>query len=318
MMKQVLIPGTSLRVSEMALGAMPWGTKVPLDIAMQLYEMYRAAGGNVMDTAHIYAAWEKNGDGASERAVGTVLKGNGGSAACGAHQQGGASAEPFYPRPDRYLSPEVIARDVAESLERMQMEIIDLFFVHRDDSRVPVGETIDALNGEVASGRIRYFGASNWQVQRVQAANDYAKKKGVMGFVATQPEFNLAQVNGEMGATDPALRWLTPQDVTWHEKTGMPAFCYSPAAKGYFASDGRKGTSRYENMTSRARLRRALELANTMGCSSNQIALAWLLGQRFPALPILGTGDAGHLEDAIGAGAVHLTAQQVAWLRDGD
>jgi aryl-alcohol dehydrogenase-like predicted oxidoreductase len=303
----------------MALGVMPWGTKVPLARAMELYEVYRGAGGNVLDTAHIYAAWEEHGQGASERALGEVLRKAGDRRQVIVASKGGHPAEPFYARPERFLSPEVVKRDIRESLERMGIDMIDLYFLHRDDRRVPVDEIIGMMNEEVSEGRIRYFGASNWSIARMAEANAYAtrSKEGLMGLVASQPEFSLAQVNGEAPTGDPALRWLTEEDAAWHEQTGMPAFCYSPTAKGYFASGGTRGAERFENAVSRGRLARATELAGKLGVAPNQVALAWVLAQRFRAIPILGTGDVKHLREGLESERIALTQDQVKWLRDG-
>jgi aryl-alcohol dehydrogenase-like predicted oxidoreductase len=317
MMKHVLIPGTSLRVSEIALGAMPWGTRAPADAAAALYDAYRAAGGNVVDTAHIYAAWEPGGGGASERAVGEVLRRHGDRRQVIVISKGGHPAEPFYPRPDRYLAPETVRRDITESLDRLGLDMIDLYFLHRDDRRVPVGEIIDLLNEEVLAGRIRYFGASNWATDRLEAANRYADGGSYTGFVASQPEFNLARPNAPMHADDPALRWLSPADVAWHARTGLPAFCYSPAARGYFATAGQRGATAYDNDLSRARLARATGFAAHVGATVSQIALAYVLAQPFPAFPIVGTADPAHLRDALGAPRFRLTADQVRWLENG-
>jgi aryl-alcohol dehydrogenase-like predicted oxidoreductase len=298
----------------MALGTMRWGTRVSADRARELYELYRAAGGNVVDTAHIYAAWEPNGAGASERTLGQLLKHNGDRRKVVVISKGGHPAESFYPRPDRYLAPETILSDIRESLDRLEMTTIDLYFLHRDDRRVPVGEIVDAMNEAVASGGIRYFGASNWGVDRIEELNRYAA--GAMGFVASQPQFSLARPNAPVPTSDPALRWLTPEDVAWHERTQFPAFCYSPAAQGYFATGGEapKAKAAYENPISRARLLRTQQLSLKLGVSENRIALAWLLGQKFPAFPIIGTGDVPHLKDALGTAGVNLTTEQIAWL----
>jgi aryl-alcohol dehydrogenase-like predicted oxidoreductase len=97
----------------------------------------------------------------------------------------------------------------------------------------------------------------------------------------------------------------------------MPAFCYSPTAKGYFASGGTRGAERFENAVSRGRLARATELAGKMGVAPNQVALAWVLAQRFRAIPILGTGDVKHLREGLESERIVLTQDQVKWLRDG-
>ncbi len=330
MLRQLLIAGTSLRVSEMALGVMNWGTSITLEGALRLFDVYRAAGGNVLDTAHLYACWTKtpageNGLGASERMVGELLQQRDGERrrlviiSKGGHP----SFAPDYVRPAAYLSPAVVWKDMEETLGRLGLPLVDLYFLHRDDRRVPVGEIVDLLNELVAEGQTRYFGASNWSAERIAEANDYALHKGTMGFVASQPEFSLAVPKGGVRdgawggaapADDLATRFLTAADLAWHEQTKFLAFCYSPTARGYFATGGAKAAQTYDHPETRARLARAQELAAKKGVTANQVALAWLRGQKFPAVPIVGPSSVEHLRDALGAAEVRLTEGEVRWL----
>ena len=133
------------------------------------------------------------------------------------------------------------------------------------------------------------------------------------GFIASQPQWNLAKPNP---AADPTMVFLSPADEAWHHAHNFPVVAYSAAARGYFASAGRLAANEYDNPTSRARLKRAAELAVQFGVSPNQIALAYLLSQPFPVIPILGTADREHLQDAVRATAVPLTQDQIDWLRD--
>ena len=247
MLELLDIAGTELRVSEMALGAMLWGTGATVEESLRLYDVYRGAGGNVFDTAHVYAAWRPDGLGVSERTLGQVIRrrreegkvvimSKGGHPAFGEH----------YARPERYLSPEVVRGDIGESLERLGVGRIDLYLLHRDDRRVGVGEIVGMLNEEVGRGRIRYFGVSNWRVERIEEANRWAAGRGVMGFVASQPRWSLAEPSKPQEEEDVAARFLWAGDAAWHGRTGMAAFCYSPTAKGYFASGGERGKESYE------------------------------------------------------------------------
>ncbi len=334
MLKQILIGGTSLRVSEMALGTMNWGSSVSLEQMFELYDVYRAAGGNVLDTAHLYACWQerpdgRNGLGASEEAVGHLLKNRDGNRRLLViiSKGGHPSFEPDYVRQSDYLSPALVRKDLGESLQRMGLPMIDLYYLHRDDRRLPVGEIVDLMNELVGQGKIRYFGASNWSAARIAEANAYAAKKGVMGFVASQPEYSLAvptegvKVGDVWAAPEPAddlaTRFMTAADIAGHNATGFPAFCYSPTARGYFATGGKKAEGAFDHPETRARLARSQELAAKKNTTPNQIALAWLLAQKFPAMPIVGPSTTEHLRDALGAVEVRLTQQEANWLAVG-
>jgi aryl-alcohol dehydrogenase-like predicted oxidoreductase len=223
-----------------------------------------------------------------------------------------------YLRPEDFLAPEVLARDVAESLERLGVDTIDLYWLHRDDPRRPLGEILEALNADIACGHLRALGASNWSIARLSEANTYAAAHGLHGFVASQPQWSLAHPNAPVPTEDPAMRYLMPDDQAWHAATGLPVIPYSSTACGYFASGGQKAAGAFDNAISRGRLARAEALADTHGATPNQIALAYLHHQPFPVIPILGTLNLAHLQDAMGMAAVHLTAEEVRWLAEGE
>jgi aryl-alcohol dehydrogenase-like predicted oxidoreductase len=314
-MKRRRLPSTNLEVSPLCLGVLPFGTIIRGGDMYRLYDTFREAGGNFFDTAHCYCFWIKRGHGASERALGECIRGAGDRAEVVVATKGGHPAvPPQYPRPDWYQAPEVIARDVQDSLERLGVEQIDLYYLHRDDLRLPVGEIIGALNEQIASGRVRYLGASNWSTARIAEANAYAAKHGLLGFVASEPHWNLA-VRHQM--PDPTMRLFNDEDEHWHARHLLPVVPYTPTAGGYFASNGERAKDAFENPASRARLMRARELAKRLEVTPNQVALAWLMSHPFPVVPILGTTKVDHLMDGLGAADVRLTAEQVRWLRDG-
>lgn len=305
------IVNTNLHVSAICYGAASFGTSAQGAQMERLFGMYLDAGGNFFDTAHCYCFWLEDGLGASERALGELVRRHSVRDRVVIASKGGHPAvEPGYPRPDRYLSADTIAADVDDSLQRLGMDVIDLYYLHRDDARVDAGEIIEILNTEVTRGRILHFGASNWSTARIAEANAYAAAHGLQGFVASQPQFNLAQSNQPI-TDDRSMRWLTPEDLRWHTETQLPVIAYSSTACGYFAGVEQPAV---DNAISRTRRQRAERLARELGCTPNQIALAYLLHQPFPVIPILGTVSTDHLADALGAVAVTLTKEQVRWL----
>jgi aryl-alcohol dehydrogenase-like predicted oxidoreductase len=291
--------------STFGLGTIPWGTKLRGEELDRLYDAFREAGHNFFDSAHVYAFWLPGGAGASERALGEIVRRRGDRenvilATKGGHppMKGG------YDRPERYLSREVIARDVAESLERLGVEAIDLYFLHRDDPRVPVGEIIDVLDEHVVLGRLGELGASNWTTARIEEANRYAAARGRRGFVASQSKFSLAVANPSKDPTVPAF---DEQEIAWHAASGLTVCAYSATANGFFATNGVKGAGGWANPVSATRLRAANRVAGELRVTPNQVALAWLLHQPFPVVPLLGTTNVEHLRDALAAAAVRLS-----------
>ena len=130
-------------------------------------------------------------------------------------------------------------------------------------------------------------------------------------------QFSLAYPNTARPLNDLSMRDLDEPAISWHTQTKLPVLAYSPTAGGYFASGGQKAIAGYDNAVSRARLGWLEKLALEMNVSANQLALAYLVNQPFSTIPILGTSDPEHLQDALQAASVRLSGRQVQWLRNG-
>jgi aryl-alcohol dehydrogenase-like predicted oxidoreductase len=295
------------------LGTADFGAKVDAPQTDRLINCFRDAGGNFLDTAHCYAFWGPCGDGSSERALAGYFRRNGGRREMIVATKGGHPSVHTYRRPERpHLAPERIEADLCESRERLEQDRIDLYWLHRDEPDRDVEEIIDCLNDFIARGWIAHIGASNWSVQRIEAANQYARDCGKQGFIASQPHWNLAWVDpGKKNATD----FFRPGDAAWHEKSRLPVVCYSSTAQGFFAT-GAPG-KRYDNPRSFERLARARALAQNLGLKPTQVALAWLGSHRFPVIPILGSTRVDHLSSALEARDLRLSDAQRNWLAEG-
>jgi 1-deoxyxylulose-5-phosphate synthase len=322
-MKHHKLQNTDLSVSDFCYGVMRFGTRVKGDDMFRLYEKFREAGGNFFDTAHIYAGWLPQGIGASERSLGDCLRHFGDRDRVVVLTKGGCpSFGDFYPRPDDCLNPTVISSDISESLERLQIDKLDIFMLHRDDLRHPVSEIIETLNAEIACGRVRYLGASNWSTSRIADANAYADSKGLQGFIISSLQWNLGKQNhpnaGPDGKYDTSCVPVSKDDAQWYMQHNFPIMPWNPTAYGYFAGGGSNINSQsFENPISSQRRERVRQLAVELGCSPNQIALAYLFSHDFPVFPILGTTNLDHLSDSIDALKILLTLEQREWLYNG-
>ncbi len=321
MAKSVL--GTDVQPCRICLGSALFGSEIPKDRTFALLDAYVEAGGNFIDTAHIYAAWLENGVGASERTIGEWLRTRGVRdsvviATKGAHPP--IDAEEKIGR----CAKDEIEQDLSESLDRLGLDRVDLYWLHFDEPTRPVGEIIQTLAGLLEAGRIRAYGASNWTTARIQAANDYAEEHGLPPFAASEPWWSLgAAASGPQ--SDAPTSQEDDQLRAWHLRTGLPMIPYSSQANGYFgaenaawARDGFRGSppraGRFDSPANRLRLQRAMELADKKGATANQIALAYLLSQQFPVFPIIGTGNPEHLREAMGALRLKLSEDECAAL----
>ena len=321
-MRRRLIPNTVLSASSLCYGVMRFGARVHGDDMYRLYQAYCDAGGNFFDTAHSYACWYPNGTGCSERSLGECLRRFGNRKEAVICTKGALPGQgQVYPRPADCMTPEVIASDITESLERLQIDRIDLYVLHRDDTRHSVGEIIDTLNAEIARGRIRYIGASNWTAGRMAEANAYAKSRGLQGFVASSPQWNLGRANhnpiGWDGTFDATAHMMTDEDIAWHRKTQVAVMPWTPTAYGFFDGAEGRNPGSFDNPDNRERRDRARKLARELGATPSQIAIAYLLAYDFPVFPILGTTNGAHLADSLGADRLSLSTKQRDWLLTG-
>ncbi len=276
-----------------------------------MLDAFFAAGGTGVDTAHIYGR-----DGASERALGRWMAARGNRERVFLITKGAHHASDFTPR----VTPEVITAELLESLERMQTDHVDLYLMHRDNTAVPVGPLVECLNEHLAAGRIRAFGGSNWSPRRIEEANAYAAAHGLKGLAASSPFFALAVAHDA-----PEMRHAIingdREAMAWYRETQFPLLSWTSQAQGFFSDRARRDDPealrrfrRYDHEDNWERRRRVRELADKRGVTGTQVALAWVLQQGMNVHPIVGTGTVPHLEEALGALSLALSAEESAWL----
>jgi len=294
------VKGLSKPILRIVLGT-AWFSPETMEAASDVLDAFVAAGGTAIDTANVY------GDGASERTIGEWLSESGRREDVviitkGAHPD----LADWVPR----VNPEAIRRHLDESLERLGIETIDLYLLHRDDPTVPVGPLVECLNEHAAAGRIRAFGVSNWTHRRIDEANAYASAHGLEGFVASSPHLALA-VAGRFGYPGVLSISADEDALAWYRRSQFPLFAWSSQASGFFAG---RAVEVYDTEDNRERLRRAREMAARLGCTPTQVALAWVLHQPMNVFAVIGTSKPAHLQESLGALDVHLTPEEVAWL----
>jgi aryl-alcohol dehydrogenase-like predicted oxidoreductase len=305
-MRTISIQNDLLTVSVIALGASLYGSMIPEAESFALLDDFAAGGGNLLDTAHIYAAWLPEGTGQSERTIGRWLRKSGLTSRITVATKG---CHPRLETMDQHrVRPECIAQDLSESLERLQCTQVGIYFLHRDAADVPVGELLTALEDQRRAGRIVAYGASNWSVARLTEAATWAREHGIPGFVLDQPGWSLAERR-----TDKlwdGVQYGNQELLDWHRATGLATMAYSSQATGWFAKD----VPDYDTVRNRARRERAQILATGRNCTPTQIAVAWLTNQSFPGIAVVGPRTREQLADSLKAGAIRLTPEECTYL----
>jgi aryl-alcohol dehydrogenase-like predicted oxidoreductase len=312
-MRYVNLGKTGLRISQLCLGMMSYGKHESREWALDEEEAEpiarRAVEGGItfFDTADVY-----NG-GRSEVVTGHLVP-----KLFGMREEYVVATkvhgETMPGENGRGLSRKHILASIDASLERLALEYVDLYQIHRWDPLTPIEETMEALHDVVAAGKARYIGASSmhaWQFAKAQ-------RVATTPFVSMQNHYNLVYREEE--------REMIPQCID----QGVGVLPWSPLARGLLAGNR---TREGERRTTRARsdpygdslytpeidfdvVDRAVDVAEARGVSTAQIALAWLLHKPGVTAPIVGATKIEHLEDALAAERLSLSVDEIARLEE--
>ncbi|WP_368607668.1 aldo/keto reductase [Pseudomonas fulva] len=318
-MQYVKLGTTGLDISRLCLGCMtfgepdagthPWtlGEEASRPIIRHAVEQ----GINFFDTANSYSA------GTSEVILGKLLK------EFTRRDETVIATKVFYPanmwqgasRPNEQgLSRKAIMTSIDASLSRLGTDYVDLYQIHRWDYTTPIEETMEALNDVVRAGKARYIGASSMYAWQFAKAQQVAASNGWSRFVSMQNFLNLLYREEE--------REMIPLCLD----QGVGLMPWSPMARGRLTRPNGQQTERtrtdlsgqsfFENSEEQdGRVIDVVEqIAQERGVPMAQVALAWVLGKQGVSSPIVGASKPAHLDDALAAIDLHLTAEETARL----
>ena len=306
-----LLGNSGLRVSEAALGAMTfgdeWGWGSAKDEAHKVYDAFREAGGNFIDTANFYT------NGTSESFLGEFMKG---------HRQSVVMASK-YSMAAPGIDPNAagnhrksMMQAMEASLKRLRTDYIHLYWVHMWDQITPVEEVMRGLDDLIRQGKVLYVGISDAPAWWIAQANTLAQLRGWSPFVGLQIEYSLIERTVE--------RELVPMAKALN--LGLPA--WSPLARGMltgkYHGHGSSEQGRMNNdtmkglMPEKQRTERIVAAIKTVsdetGRSMAQIALAWLRYRPVPVIPIIGARKLSQLQDNLASIELTLSADQLRTL----
>lgn len=305
---------TGLRVSELALGTgnfgMRWGHGAERAEAKRVFDRFTEAGGNFIDTADTYQFGE------SEELVGDFVASDRDYFVLATKYALGTTATEGISRTGN--SRKNMVRSVEGSLKRLKTDRIDLYWAHFADAVTPMEEIARAFDDLVRSGKILYAGLSNFPAWRIARADLLAELRGWAPIAGIQVEYSLAQRTAD--------RELLPMV----EGLGLGATLWSPLGGGFLtgkyrlSDEGRLNTSlsglvhKEKTAQETAILNAVLAIANEVGASPTEIAIAWLLHKAHRStttlIPILGSRTREQLDATLGALAVKLSQEQIASL----
>lgn len=298
-MRYQMIPNTHLHVSVLCLGLANIGVKNTEEDGMALLDAFLDAGGNFIDTARVYSNWIPGEVNRSERIIGDWLVDRGVRDRVVVATKGGhPDLVDKIPR----LSREAMEIDLHGSLEKLQTDVIDLYYLHRDDMNRSVAELLDVLHDFHQLGKIRYYACSNWTPSRMQEAAEYAKAKGYTGFVANQMRWSVAGFQGKP-PSDQTMCAMDRETMDFHMQTGMAAIPYNSQGSGFFSkldrdpkSVEKSGGYTEGNLKLYAYLK---QVADEWDITISQIVLAYFWSQPFVSIPIVGCRNLEQLHDSL-------------------
>jgi aryl-alcohol dehydrogenase-like predicted oxidoreductase len=299
---------SALDFGPVVLGGNVFGWTADRDTSFRILDAFVDGGGRAIDTADAYSAWiPGHVGGESETIVGEWLAARGGRDDLVVATKGGALAT------RRGLAPANVVAAVDDSLRRLGVERIDLWFAHRDDESVPQEEVLAALDGLVRAGKIRELGASNFAASRLASAAAIAEAEGLTPFTVAQDLWNLVERDIETA--------LVPE----LERLGVVQLPYAGLAGGFLTGKYRPGADVASPRAGKAGaylqdprnvdlLAVLDDVAADRGESVATIALAWLAAQRTVGAPIASASDPEHVAELLAVGRVRLTPQELQQL----
>ena len=313
-MEYTTLGDTGLEVSRIAVGCGRFGrndeAKLDDDEAQEFVDRALDLGINFFDTANTYSGGE------SEEILGKALEGHD-------RDRVVVATKVFFEMDEENpyaqgLSRKAIEQELANSLDRLGMETVDLYQIHRWDEDTPIEETLRALDDTVRRGQVRYIGASSMYAHQFAEALHTSDRLGLERFVTMQDHYNLVYREEE--------REMHP----YCEKKGVGVVPWSPLARGFLARPRSEltATPRGEQFSQSDRLavyrsnggdeinERVAQVAADHGVSMAQVALAWVLHQDAVDAPIVGMSSLDQLEEAVEAVDLSLPESDLAYLEE--
>ena len=296
------LPGLSKGLSQLILGC---DNKDTWEEGAPVWDHWLSVGGNAFDTAHVY------GGGKHENALGDWMAKRGVAGQVVVIVKGAHTP---------HCTPEAIGQQLAISLERLQIDHAPIYIMHRDNLDVPVNEFVDALNALRTAGKIGIFGGSNWSVERIHEANQYAADNDLQPFTVLNNNLSLAVM--EKPVWPGCISSNNPKTLQYLRAGGLAHFSWSSQARGYFLpielrnrlpEDTRPETC-FGSPENAERRNRAEKLAKELGVSPNNIATAWVLNQSFPSFALVGPRTTSEIDSSLPGCNITLSEEQVQWL----
>ncbi len=309
-MKRIKIANTDLEVAPINFGGNVFGWTLDEKQSFEILDAFADAGFNFIDTANTYSWWVNGVGGQSETIIGNWMKARGNRNKMVIATKVGSQTKEH----PADISKKQILKCVDESLKRLQIDCIDLYYTHFDDEKTPVEETMSAYDEIIKAGKVRYIAASNLTPARLVESFEIAEKNGFPKYVALQPHYNLVE----------RTKYETDY-LPLVEKYGLSVFPYWSLAAGFLTGKYRTkddlsksvrgaGVEKYLNEKGLGVLTALDQLAEKHSTKQATVALAWLMAPPHISAPIVSATSQSQLQTLFDAPNLKLDAEDLALL----
>lgn len=310
-MDQRTLGRSSLSIAPLALGGNVFGWTADAATSFRILDAFVDGGFNLIDTANVYSRWAPGHTGGeSETVIGDWLQKSGKRNRVVIATKVGMEMTPQ----DKGLSKAYIIRAAEESLARLRIDCIDLYFSHTDDNDTPLAETLEAHDQLVRQGKVRIIGASNYSAERLTEALGVSEANGYARYEVLQPLYNLY----DRDTYESALQALcVEQQVSVTPYFGLASGFLTGKYRTEADLEGRTrggGVKKYVNERGLRILATLDQVGSRVNATPAQVALAWLMTRPAVAAPIASATSVAQLEELMKASSVALDAEAMSLL----
>jgi len=301
---------SDLSIAPLVLGGNVFGWSADEARSLEVLDAFADAGLTMIDTADAYSAWVPgNRGGESETIIGRWL------ARSGKRRQVQIATKVAKWSERRGLSPQNIEAAADDSLRRLGIDTIDLYFAHEDDASVPLADTLGAFARLIERGKVRAIGASNYSAPRLAEALVVSAQHGLPRYEVVQPEYNLVARKDYESTLEP---------LVLREQLGV--VCYYALASGFLSGKYRSEADLGKSAARAGAVGKFLnghglrvlaaldDIAKRHAATPAQVALAWLIARPSITAPIASATSATQVEDLAAAVKLTLDADDLARL----
>jgi aryl-alcohol dehydrogenase-like predicted oxidoreductase len=304
--EKIKLGKTNIEVSALAMGSDVIGSKIIPQQSFELLDYFYSKGGTFVDTANMYSCWLPGCvGGESESTIGAWMKDRG-------NRDNLVISTKLafdYPGTQGGLSAKEIKRECEKSLRRLQTDRIDLYYSHRDDRETKLEETMEAFAALIKEGKVRAIGASNLATWRVAQANVVAEAHSWSTYSVVEQRYTY--LRPRHGASFGPQIVIGPEMKDYAMTEGIVLIAYSILLQGAYTRPERSMPAQFAGHEADPRLATLKAVAGQVGCTPNQVIIAWMRQSTPAILPIIAGSRIEQLQENIDALAIKLSEKQM-------